>query len=579
MHERRRLVRHPGNEALFRAVQMSVVSTLMGVPFHLHAEGGRGTGKTTVIRSVRPHLPSIRRVKGCIYNCDPSAPHCPHHAAMSPERIGELGAEWVPMPFLEVSASAKLGTVVGSIDLEKITDPANPRAAFLPGTLPQAHRGIVFVDEINRLADVAPELADVLLDVMGTKPGRIQMEETGLPRVELPLRVSVWAASNPDEEPGPLEEVRRQLADRFDLLIKTRRPGGLQVVEEILRLSEEACSPGYPSPAGGTGAGGALAEEWPEGLGREGLSVARAWGAGGEWLEGSAVADDWRFWNPGAALAQVAVPPDVRLLMARLYVEFGVESLRGIEALQWGARLAAAIDGLKEVKLEQVRSCLPLALGHRVEPQVVSKMQAFLDEWAGSRAVVAATGARRGGHAHGTAPAESHAAAAADHGGVAGAGAAGAGAAGGVMAEPERECGEAGGGRRGGRPPDRERRPGPLARLLGSMGFLRGAGGADGTSEAAAVAPPGSGWRGCGAAGGRSAGGGSAGGMGGTVGGAAADQTGRGRTCPEGQRQAPRVVDPFDVPAFPGLNPWPPARPIYELLGEPLVSAEEDLRR
>jgi len=53
---------------------------------------------------------------------------------------------------------------------------------MLPGTLPQAHRGIVLVDEVNRLADTAPELTDILLDAMGTKPGRVQIEETVYPR-------------------------------------------------------------------------------------------------------------------------------------------------------------------------------------------------------------------------------------------------------------------------------------------------------------------------------------------------------------------------------------------------------------
>jgi magnesium chelatase subunit I len=104
----------------------------------------------------------------------------------------------------------------------------------LPGTLPRAHRGIVFVDEINRLADTSPALVDVLLDAMGTKPGRVQIEETGLQSVELPLSVSVWAASNPDEEPGPLQEIRRQLSDRFDFVVRIERPDRADTVRAII---------------------------------------------------------------------------------------------------------------------------------------------------------------------------------------------------------------------------------------------------------------------------------------------------------------------------------------------------------
>jgi magnesium chelatase subunit I len=72
-----KLERYDGNEALFDLVLMSIVSTYGGEPLHIHAEGLRGTGKTTIMRAARGILPNITRIKGCIYNCDPAAPHCP----------------------------------------------------------------------------------------------------------------------------------------------------------------------------------------------------------------------------------------------------------------------------------------------------------------------------------------------------------------------------------------------------------------------------------------------------------------------------------------------------------------------
>lgn len=179
-----KLERYEGNEPLFDLALMSIVSTYVGEPLHVHAEGVRGTGKTTIARAARGILPNITRIKGCIYNCDPAAPHCPRHRKMSPEEIAKLEVEEIPMPFLEISQSAKVGTVAGSIDLAKLTDPLNPEAQLLPGLIPQAHRGIIFIDEINRLADTAPEITDILLDVMGNKPGHIQIEEAGLPVVD-----------------------------------------------------------------------------------------------------------------------------------------------------------------------------------------------------------------------------------------------------------------------------------------------------------------------------------------------------------------------------------------------------------
>ena len=100
------------------------------------------------------------------------------------------------------------------------------------GTIPKAHRGIIFVDEINRIADTSPEIVDLLLDVMGTKPGRIQIEEAGFPVLEMPVQVSIWAASNPDEEPGPLEDVRRQLSDRFDFAVRVERPANPWIIKK-----------------------------------------------------------------------------------------------------------------------------------------------------------------------------------------------------------------------------------------------------------------------------------------------------------------------------------------------------------
>ena len=111
--------RYEGNQSLFQCVLMSVIASYAGEPLHLHAEGLRGTGKTTIMRAARDILPTITRIKGCIYNCDPEQPHCPEHRYLSARDIAALGSEEIPMPFLEISHSAKLGTVAGSIDLAR----------------------------------------------------------------------------------------------------------------------------------------------------------------------------------------------------------------------------------------------------------------------------------------------------------------------------------------------------------------------------------------------------------------------------------------------------------------------------
>lgn len=325
------LVRHDGNQELFRTVEMSIIALANGHPFHIHAEGLRGTGKTTIMRAVKDILPPIVRIKNCIYNCHPAAPHCPDHRHLSPEQVAQIGTEVVPCPFLEISHSAKVGTVVGSIDLNRLTDKNLPTAALLPGTIPQAHRGIIFIDEINRLADTSPELADVLLDVMGTKPGRIQIEETGLPKIELPVHVTVWAASNPDEDPGPLVQVRKQLSDRFDLSVNMGRPSAYQDIMAILEnRSQKSC--------GGTD----------------------------------------RFHVPGNIHA-VASDEEIKKALANIYVDYGLESIRAVEGMETAAGLMALMDGRSTTSIKDLIRVVPLVLGHRTDRTTISNILRYLE--------------------------------------------------------------------------------------------------------------------------------------------------------------------------------------------------------
>lgn len=330
------LVRHDGNQELFRTVEMSIIALANGHPFHIHAEGLRGTGKTTIMRAVKDILPPIVRIKNCIYNCHPANPHCPEHRSLLPEQIAAIGTEVVPCPFLEISHSAKIGTVVGSIDLNKLTDRIHPTAALLPGTIPQAHRGIIFIDEINRLADTSPELADVLLDVMGTKPGRIQIEETGLPKIELPVNVTVWAASNPDEDPGPLVQVRKQLSDRFDLSVNMGRPSAYRDIMAILENRNH---------------------------------------------HGRSANDQINI--PGN-IHSVLADEEIKKALANIYVDYGIESIRAVEGMETAAGLTALMDGRNSTSIRDLIKVVPLVLGHRADKTTISSILRYLDNFTNS---------------------------------------------------------------------------------------------------------------------------------------------------------------------------------------------------
>lgn len=335
------LARHEGNEALFEVMEMGIISMLWNMPVHVHAEGLRGTGKTTIMRAAHQIMPPIVRIKDCLYNCDPDSPHCPEHKHLSKEEIMNIGTETVPRPFLEISHSAKIGTIAGSIDLQKITNSANPEAALLPGIIPQAHRGVIFVDEINRLADTSPEITDVLLDVMGTKPGRVQIEETGLPVVALPVQVSVWAASNPDEEPGPLQEIRRQLSDRFDLVVDMGRPTNADSIAEVLMQSEQRRLIKKVTADLSVNQSSRLQKELEK------------------------IAEKF---------ISLEMPDYLRNYIARLYLKYDLESFRAIEAIQHAAILHCALRQRQQPLVSDILKVIPLALRHRVDAKTLTKI-------------------------------------------------------------------------------------------------------------------------------------------------------------------------------------------------------------
>lgn len=317
------LIRHDGNIPLFRIIELAITGVMNNIPVHIHAEGVRGTGKTTIIRATKDILPKIKRIKGCIYNCDPDKPHCPIHNKLSKTEIDSIGTEFIPIPFLEISPSAKKGTIVGSVDLKKLTSKKNPETSLLLGTIPKAHRGIVFIDEINRVTDIAPEIADILLDVMGTKPGKIQIEESGLPIINIPIQVSVWAASNPDEDPGPLEDIRKQLSDRFDFCINVKRPKNAITVRKILESNTTDCN-----------------NITSDKLNQLARSV-----------------DNLSLYKPKDNILQ---------LLSSLYIDFGLESLRTVESIVLGLKLQGALTK-KLPRFEDLLFISKWALYHRTD--------------------------------------------------------------------------------------------------------------------------------------------------------------------------------------------------------------------
>jgi Mg-chelatase subunit ChlI len=146
-------------------------------------------------------------VDGCRYNCDPAAGP---RACMADcvrrrgRRRSEIKTRGVPVPVVDLPLGATEDRVVGALDLERaLTEGVK---SFEPGLLARAHRGFLYIDEVNLLED---HLADLLLDVAAS--GENLVEREGL-SVRHPARFVLVGSGNPEEGELTLIRAARALA-------------------------------------------------------------------------------------------------------------------------------------------------------------------------------------------------------------------------------------------------------------------------------------------------------------------------------------------------------------------------------
>lgn len=108
--------------------------------------------------------------------------------------------------FVNLPLGASEEQLIGSLDIEAALQ--NGRVTFRPGLLARAHGGVLYVDEVNLLAD---HLVDVLLDVAAS--GVNHVERDGISHRH-DARFVLVGTMNPEEG-----ELRPQLLDRFGLMI------------------------------------------------------------------------------------------------------------------------------------------------------------------------------------------------------------------------------------------------------------------------------------------------------------------------------------------------------------------------
>lgn len=169
--------------------------------------GQKGTAKSTAARALADLLPPVAVVSGCPFHCDPAQRDDPAPCCHNRQAAGEtLYSELIPTPFVDLPLSATEDRLVGALNLEKTLQTGLRQ--FEPGLLATAHRGILYVDEVNLLPD---HLVDLLLDVAASGVNRVERE--GL-RYSHAARFLLVGTMNPEEG-----ELRPQFLDRFGLCV------------------------------------------------------------------------------------------------------------------------------------------------------------------------------------------------------------------------------------------------------------------------------------------------------------------------------------------------------------------------
>src|SRR5262245_660168 len=146
-----------GQEEMKLAVLIAAIDPSVGGVLVL---GDRDTGKSTAVRALTALLPKMPAVSGCRYNCDPKANGALCGDCQERARKKGLKQHLVSVPVVDLPLGATEDRVLGALDLEMAL--SRGIKAFEPGLLANAHRGFLYIDEVNLLED---HLVDVLLDV------------------------------------------------------------------------------------------------------------------------------------------------------------------------------------------------------------------------------------------------------------------------------------------------------------------------------------------------------------------------------------------------------------------------------
>ena len=212
-----------GQEQMKQALVLSLINPDIG---GVLIRGERGTGKSTAVRALASLLPPISVVADCPFRCDPAETSLMCHECLQRHRQGEtLPSVQELMRVVDLPLGATEEMVLGTLNIEQAV--RRGEKSFEPGLLARAHRGFLYVDEVNLLPD---HLVDIFLDAAAMGVNVVEREGISYSH---PSKFILVGTMNPDEG-----ELRPQLQDRFALCaavqgIKDEKARGQVVINRL----------------------------------------------------------------------------------------------------------------------------------------------------------------------------------------------------------------------------------------------------------------------------------------------------------------------------------------------------------
>jgi magnesium chelatase subunit D len=204
--------------------------------------GGRGTGKSVLARGLHTLLPPIDILDidgGVGRNLDPLNREEWDNATCG-QIAGDPPSKVIPAPFVQLPLGITEDRLVGAVDVAASLSSGS--AVFQPGLLADAHRGVLYVDELNLLDD---GIVNLMLAAVGSGENRVEREGLSLSHPCRPLLIATY---NPEEG-----NIRDHLLDRFAIALSANQ---LVTTEQRVEITNAALAHGQCSRS--------FAETWRE---------------------------------------------------------------------------------------------------------------------------------------------------------------------------------------------------------------------------------------------------------------------------------------------------------------------------